>query len=65
MIILGIGGSTHDISCCLLEDGIIKYAIEEERFSKEKYGICLRSRLFKCIDYCLEANNNIAIPNKS
>ena len=57
MLILGLGGSTHDKSCCLLEDGVIKYSIEEERISKEKYGVGIRSDLFQSIDYCLKANN--------
>ena len=54
MIILGIGGSVHDYSCAVLVDGNIEVSIEEERISREKHGSGKRSRLFKCIDYCLD-----------
>ncbi len=53
MKILGLGGSTHDWSCCLLEDGKIIRAVEEERLSREKHGTGVRSILMQCIDYCL------------
>lgn len=33
--ILGLGGSSHDLSFCLLRDGLIVRAIEEERLSRE------------------------------
>lgn len=55
MIILGIGGSVHDYSCCILVDGKIEVAIEEERLSHEKHSFGKRSHLMKCIDYCLNA----------
>lgn len=53
MKILGLGGSTHDYSCCLLENGKIVRAIEEERLSKEKHGTGVRSILMQCIEYCI------------
>ncbi|MFZ5351517.1 MAG: carbamoyltransferase [Bacillota bacterium] len=54
MRIIGIGGSDHDLSCCLLEDGEVLIAIEEERLSKEKHGNGVRSCILKSVDYCLE-----------
>lgn len=54
MIILGIGGSTHDLSYCLIKDGVIIGAIEEERISREKHCVGIRSTLFNGIEYCLK-----------
>ena len=54
MIIVGIGGSDHDVSSCLLEDGKLKVYIEEERLSKEKHGNGVKSSMLKSVDYCLE-----------
>ena len=53
MRILGIGGSTHDFSFCLLENGKILKAIEEERLSREKNAVGIRSWLFQGLNYCL------------
>lgn len=53
MKILGLGGSVHDYSCCLLEDGKIIRAIEEERISREKNARGPKSADLRCIDYCL------------
>lgn len=53
MKILGLGGSTHDIGCCLVEDGKIKIAIEEERLSRVKNGWGMRSLNFESLAYCL------------
>ena len=54
MIIIGIGGSDHNVSSCLLEDGELKVYIEEERLSKEKHGNGVKSSMLKSVDYCLE-----------
>ncbi len=54
MIILGIGGSSHDFSACIVEDGKIVVAIEEERLTREKYSVGIRSLGFSCINYCLK-----------
>lgn len=35
MKIIGFGGSTHDFSVCLVENGEVKIAIEEERLTKK------------------------------
>ncbi|MCL2406393.1 MAG: carbamoyl transferase [Defluviitaleaceae bacterium] len=56
MYILGIGGSQHDFSYCLLKDKKIITYIEEERVSREKHSGGLRSALLGGIQYCLDAN---------
>lgn len=38
MLALGIGGSNHDFSAALVEDGVIRVAIEDERISRHRYG---------------------------
>lgn len=43
MLVLGIGGSSHDFSYCLVEDGIIKLCIDEERISREKHALGKKS----------------------
>lgn len=52
--IIGLGGSVHDLSCCLLTDGQIVRAVEEERLSREKNALGVRSQQFKSLDYCLQ-----------
>ncbi len=37
MRILGLNGNVHDSSVCLLEDGRIRYAVEEERLNRQKH----------------------------
>jgi carbamoyltransferase len=53
--VLGIGGSDHDVHSCLLQDGRILVAIEEERLSRKKYG--LGGNLLEGLSrrYCLDA----------
>lgn len=38
-IILGIGGSDHDVHACVVRNGKVEIAIEEERLSRKKYGL--------------------------
>jgi carbamoyltransferase len=38
MITLGINAAFHDCSACLVEDGIVRAAAEEERFTRVKHG---------------------------
>ncbi|MDM5335823.1 carbamoyltransferase C-terminal domain-containing protein [Fictibacillus enclensis] len=54
MYILGLGGSIHDFSACLIKDGEIKCAIEEERITRKKHAF-LNPQTFRshAIDYCL------------
>lgn len=37
--ILGIGGSDHDVHACVIRNGKVEVAIEEERLSRRKYGL--------------------------
>lgn len=55
MFILGLGGSNHDFSACLLKDGQILYMIEDERISRKKHGEGLGIELAKGFSrkYCL------------
>lgn len=39
MYILGLGGSLHDFSACLIRDGEILVAIEEERITRQKHAV--------------------------
>lgn len=36
--ILGLGGSNHDFAACIMKDGQITAAIEDERLTRTKYG---------------------------
>jgi carbamoyltransferase len=49
--ILGISAHYHDAACCLLRDGELVAAAEEERFSRVKHDPRLPSRAFRfCLD---------------
>ncbi|MFB0619125.1 carbamoyltransferase [Streptomyces sp. AGS-58] len=56
MRILGLGGSHHDFAACLVEDGRIVSAVEEERLTRVKIAFGLGPRLQQCraADYVLE-----------
>jgi carbamoyltransferase len=51
MNIIGISAFYHDSACCLLQDGKIKNAAEEERFSRVKFDPSLPKEAF---NYCLK-----------
>jgi carbamoyltransferase len=53
--ILGLGGSHHDFCACLVEDGRVVSAVEEERLTRVKYAYGLGPRLQRCLagDYVL------------
>ena len=53
MITVGIGGSVHDFSTCLIENGKIVCAIEEERITRKKYGYCIDITQNTSLEYCL------------
>ncbi|HLO61135.1 MAG TPA: carbamoyltransferase C-terminal domain-containing protein [Bacteroidales bacterium] len=58
MYILGINAAFHDSSACLLKDGLLLAAAEEERFTHFKYGkrpvpFSTWELPFHAIDYCL------------
>jgi carbamoyltransferase len=52
MNILGISAFYHDSAACLVRDGDIIAAAQEERFTRKKQDFSFPS---KAIDYCLEA----------
>lgn len=59
MITLGIGGSAHDFSACIVRDGEVVVAIEEERLSRIKHHPLDRvpapAFRLESVDYCLRA----------
>lgn len=59
MIVLGIGGSTHDFGAALIEDGEVRVAVEEERLSRIKHHSLERLGVgdlrLRSVDYCLTA----------
>lgn len=75
MKILGLGGSGHDYCACIVSDGYIEIAVEEERFSRERHSMGARShgmlslqRLLKQTgtklnDYDILAANSLLHPN--
>ncbi len=50
--VLGINAYDHDVSACLLRDGVIAYAIEKERVTRNKHATGFYEEV---VDYCLEA----------
>jgi carbamoyltransferase len=52
MIIVGLSAFTHDSACCLVRDGKLIAAAQEERFSRLKHDGSLPSSSFR---YCLKA----------
>lgn len=52
MIILGISCFYHDAAACLLKDGVIVAAAEEERFTRKKHD---RSFPQLSVDFCLKS----------
>ncbi|HVQ40429.1 MAG TPA: carbamoyltransferase N-terminal domain-containing protein [Pyrinomonadaceae bacterium] len=49
--IIGISCFFHDAACCVLKDGVLIAAAEEERFSRRKHDAGIPKRAF---NYCLE-----------
>ena len=50
--VLGINAYDHDVSACLLRDGVIAYAISKERITREKHDTGFFQEV---VDYCLKA----------
>ena len=50
--VLGLNTYDHDVSACLLRDGVIAYAIAKERITRVKHANGFYKEV---IDYCLEA----------
>jgi carbamoyltransferase len=62
MYTLGINAAFHDPAACLVKDGDVVAAVEEERFTKIKHGkrpvpFSAWELPFHAIDYCLSAAN--------
>ncbi|WP_433074090.1 carbamoyltransferase family protein [Dactylosporangium sp. CA-052675] len=55
MRVLGLGGSHHDYGACLVRDGVVVSAVEEERLTRVKMAFGLGPRLAKAeaVDYVL------------
>jgi carbamoyltransferase len=66
MYTLGINAAYHDCSACLVHDGVVIAAAEEERFTRIKHGkrpvpFSTWQLPFRAIDYCLrEAGIDLA-----
>ena len=54
MLILGISAFYHDSAACLIEDGNIIAAAQEERFSRKKHDAGFP---IQAIRYCLREAN--------
>lgn len=59
MITLGINAAFHDSSACIVKDGQLLAAVEEERFTRIKHGkrpipFTVYELPFHAIDYCLQ-----------
>ena len=50
-VIVGLSAHFHDAACCLLRDGRLVAAAEEERFSRVKHDPSIPRRAFR---YCLD-----------
>jgi carbamoyltransferase len=62
MYTLGINAAYHDSAACLVKDGQVIAAAEEERFTRRKHGkrpipFSTYELPFHAIDYCLEEGN--------
>jgi carbamoyltransferase len=57
VLALGLGGSNHDFSACLVADGDIVAAVEEERLSRRKYSVGGNSLFNQSWRYCLSAHD--------
>ncbi len=54
MYILGVSAYYHDSAACLIKDGKIISAAQEERFTRKKYD---SSFPHNALDYCLRQAN--------
>ena len=53
MKILGISAYYHDSAACILDDGVIIGAVQEERFTRAKHD---KSFPINAVNYCLKSN---------
>lgn len=49
--VIGISAGYHDSACCLLQDGVLLAAVQEERFSRVKNDKAFPRKAFR---YCLD-----------
>ncbi|MCL2253056.1 MAG: hypothetical protein FWC09_01305 [Lachnospiraceae bacterium] len=57
--IIGVGGSIHDFSSCLIQDGNLKYYLEDERIVRKKHAYypgMTELMYYNAADICLEDN---------
>jgi carbamoyltransferase len=54
MNVIGISAYYHDSACCIIKDGILVAAAQEERFTRIKNDFSLPVKSFK---YCMNASN--------
>ncbi|MBU4267999.1 MAG: carbamoyltransferase [Acidobacteria bacterium] len=53
MLILGISAFYHDSAVCLIDDGKLIFAAQEERFSRKKHDSEFPEKALKrCLEYC-------------
>jgi len=59
MNVLGLGGSNHDFSSCIVKDGKVIWMVEDERITRKKHGIGLGIELAKGLSWksCLDIAN--------
>src|SRR6201999_4358102 len=51
LTVVGISGGYHDSAACLMQDGVLVAAVQEERFSRIKHDRSFPRRAFR---YCLD-----------
>jgi carbamoyltransferase len=51
--VIGISALYHNSACCLIQDGVLITAVEEERFSRRKNDSSMPGSAF---EYCLQSN---------
>ena len=52
MLILGISAFFHDSAACLIKDGEIVIALQEERFTRVKHDASFpKNAILKCIEH--------------
>ena len=60
MLVLGISSFYHDSGACLIEDGKIKIAVQEERFTRIKHDNSFpHNAIQECLDYTSVTINQV------
>lgn len=55
--IIGIGGSIHDFSSCIITNERKIFAIEDERITRERFAINAKKPCYQSFQYCLNCAN--------